>query len=658
VIASQRQTSVRTLRVHSNQRDQLALRSRLARTLGKLDLTPSSLPPTAILCIRKLSDPAPGRLSADDVNLRAQSAWGEAIRARVASIAGRAARPALGTVPANSEAVLFVDRAELLACVAEDWCAGRITERWWWQGIYGKTDAARVAVTAWLETPEHIPSAMDLLARRQQALPFVQRLHDREVRSMQQALIRTFGLLDLNSALEKDNRSDVPTTTRADADRVASTVLPHRPADSGLSQTAPWRRPVPEIDTEGPDSNRRLLLGVGLTLQRDPLLARSASFALGLAEWYRASILSESVSIERMPSVAQDQIQSMEKKTLPVASAGSIGEDDSSAVRLPPGARGVPHHDGRFDAGLGSSQPASHRIETEPSIPPARILGIDSLPDDSDALASAEQRERLAEDASPLPPRNDVQLASALEEKIETELGGLFYLLNLALYLELYADFTRPLEPGISLPIWDFIALVGRRLLGDRQSDDPVWGLLARLAGRAGDLLPGEGFDPPEEWRMPADWLKPFGGQSAWRWSVDGERLRVRHPEGFYVLDVQIIGKRRNQLLRETEAYTKVVNFNLRRERRGMKKTLLLERWMNWLLPFISARLRRALGLNREEDLAEVLFKRRAHIEVTPTRLDVHLGLSDLPISIRLAGLDRDPGWVPAAGRFVVFHYQ
>jgi hypothetical protein len=28
-----------------------------------------------------------------------------------------------------------------------------------------------------------------------------------------------------------------------------------------------------------------------------------------------------------------------------------------------------------------------------------------------------------------------------------------------------------------------------------------------------------------------------------------------------------------------------------------------------------------------------------------------------LPLQIRFAGLDRDPGWVPAAGRFITFHF-
>jgi hypothetical protein len=43
---------------------------------------------------------------------------------------------------------------------------------------------------------------------------------------------------------------------------------------------------------------------------------------------------------------------------------------------------------------------------------------------------------------------------------------------------------------------------------------------------------------------------------------------------------------------------------------------------------------------------------------VTPTRVDVLMKLNELPIAIRLAGLDRDPGWVPAAGRFVAFRFE
>jgi hypothetical protein len=40
------------------------------------------------------------------------------------------------------------------------------------------------------------------------------------------------------------------------------------------------------------------------------------------------------------------------------------------------------------------------------------------------------------------------------------------------------------------------------------------------------------------------------------------------------------------------------------------------------------------------------------------TRVDVRYALADHPFEIRRAGLDRDPGWIPAAGRRLHFHFD
>jgi hypothetical protein len=45
-------------------------------------------------------------------------------------------------------------------------------------------------------------------------------------------------------------------------------------------------------------------------------------------------------------------------------------------------------------------------------------------------------------------------------------------------------------------------------------------------------------------------------------------------------------------------------------------------------------------------------------VHVTATHVDVMLSLADLPIAIRFAGLDRNPGWIPAAGRYLAFHFE
>ncbi len=68
-----------------------------------------------------------------------QASQGELARAALQSalneLARDAARPARGAVPAQAAAVVFADRAELLACLACDWCAGRAAERWWWRDL-------------------------------------------------------------------------------------------------------------------------------------------------------------------------------------------------------------------------------------------------------------------------------------------------------------------------------------------------------------------------------------------------------------------------------------------------------------------------------------------------------------------------------------------
>src|SRR6185436_8693153 len=79
--------------------------------------------------------------------------------------------------------------------------------------------------------------------------------------------------------------------------------------------------------------------------------------------------------------------------------------------------------------------------------------------------------------------------------------------INLALYLDLYGDFTRPAEPGIELNIWDFIALAGDDLIEGASNDDPVWDLLATLAGREREMEIGAAFQPPNDWQPPVEWL-------------------------------------------------------------------------------------------------------------------------------------------------------
>jgi hypothetical protein len=161
--------------------------------------------------------------------------------------------------------------------------------------------------------------------------------------------------------------------------------------------------------------------------------------------------------------------------------------------------------------------------------------------------------------------------------RVHTEVGGLLFLLNVALADGLYGDFTRPATPGIPLSPWDLLAVAGPHLLGRPAADDPVWDLLSALAGR----------DRPRSPRVP------------------------------------------------------------RAMRRWVRRRT--DRWRAEL----------AAGLDCPPAHAgPLVLQLAAVIDATATRVDAEFDLAALPVAIRLAGLDRDPGWIPATGRTIHFHFH
>jgi hypothetical protein len=250
---------------------------------------------------------------------------------------------------------------------------------------------------------------------------------------------------------------------------------------------------------------------------------------------------------------------------------------------------------------------------------------------------------RVVEAAPPAAPVAGEPLA----RRADTELGGLFYLLNLALFLGLYGDFTRPREPGIALSPWDLVALLGEALLGERPSD-PVWSTLAELTGEPQD------FRAPTAWRVPREWLEPLDADGAWRWSAAAGVLRVLHPAGFPVVAVPRTGAptaaQLRRELRRLRCRVEPVRTALAREPAGA-----VERWIARLAAYCRARLRVALG---SDDVAGILLRRHARVFVTSTHVDVVFSLAEHPIEIRFAGLDRTPGFIPATGRVVALHFE
>lgn len=368
----------------------------------------------------------------------------------------------------------------------------------------------------------------------------------------------------------------------------------------------------------------------------------------------------------------------------------------SAAVR--PDLAGVPtsrQSSAETDDRAGHPRPASAVPRLDAEGPEQMAAGTSEVRD-GEADDGLIQREP-ASSAKQSPLAADLDWPAPMATSIETPHGGLFYLLNLALALGLYGDFTQPRRPGIGLSPWDWLALVGRAWLGRTLQRDPLWGLLARLAGRSPGQTPGGGFASATLWTVPEEWLVPWGAAGPISVQTRRGRLQLQHLAGFLLADVPrepgtgvveqaghlcagwpVLGqarlvrvplqprrKRSRPTQRPSAFGPRGTNLPAQRTLRpGMEAPVgrlpadrALARWLTWLLPYLEARLALALGAEDPTAAPNLVCRHRARIEISATALDVHLSLAELPITLRIAGLDRDPGWIPAAGRSVAFHF-
>ena len=662
------------LRVKGAVPDPLAARLRLESWLGAADLHPRGLPPSAIVCVRRLRAPRVA-LSARGGGAHEHGAWQRLLADTLGDLAARAARPVEGPVPPTAEAVVFADRAELLACLALDWRAGvPASARWWWRSLLKGADIERALLSEWLGAPAHVPAALEHLARAGRAAEFAGALAAGEARALTERVAEVFALEELRAALGAATADD-------GAEELAGAGVVAASRDDGRTLAAraatlepPWRRFVRESRAGGIGREQECLLGVGLTLARAPSHARSSRFARDVREWRVGTAAASGAEGDFVgePSAAGDE------RVAPAAQAARPAGDrpEAATPRMRVEGRSSSHVDGAAVVA---------RAEETPPAPPdvgadaEAGRGMETAKPGAESHAPTRRRAARDERARTWPSADDVLPAPAvaapnvnaepesspppylLEARVETRLGGLFYLINVGLFLELYGDFTTPLRPGLALSAWDFVALLGRRLCGaDGAETDAVWALLARLAGRDEGEPPGLDFEPPDEWRVPPAWLAPFPEAGTCRWSTRGGRLRVRHHAGFMLLDVPLGGTGAPQKLREEmAAYDTSSGFELRREAAPDEPDASpLERWAERLTAYVGARLCRALGAGATDELARLLFAREARVSVTATHVEVLLRLAELPIEVRLAGLDRDPGWVPAAGRSLAFRFE
>lgn len=656
----ERRARIGLLRVRGAGRDALAARLRAESVLATVAWNPPGLPPSAYLIVRRLGDPLPRRVALHGAHVSAPMAWRRSVEGELERLWREAARPADGMVPAGCEAVRFDARGELLACLARDWCRGTLAVAWWWRELLRYPANLAQVLEYWLAGPEFVPAALEILHRTDAAVRFLAAWPPDMVERALDAVIVGHGLgyLHARSELLKS-----PIAAKAKPLRRAG--CPVRPVALGQEVAE-----APQFPFIVWPAGERLygaaaaLLDLALALQQAPRRARAPEYADALVMAIREG---RSPQVSRPepggtgpaePEMARKFRGSTKPATTPSAwpaggwARAGAGRDSAAMSPAPP-------------AAVDTKKLVLPVLPVLPGRPGAQgESGTAIMP----GMQRAEHGAALAlgpasADTAPVSPAwNDLQPPQAISRTLVSELGGAFYLVNLGLFLGLYGDFTQPLRPGIALPVWDFVELVAKRLLRRcRIPSDPLWALLAELSGRHPRERAGQDFQPVDDWRMPAAWLAPFTEACPWRASRCGARLRVVHPAGFAVLDIACAerdwaGRLRSEMLAYPAGRCRVVT----RQSAGTERCSAnsVRRWLDRLLPYVRARLALALGCGPRRNLGRLVCRQRARIELGPSQLDVHFSLAQLPIEIRCAGLDRDPGWVPAAGRYLRFHFH
>ncbi len=687
-------TRLQRVRVRCDGLDPTTARLRLDQLFASAELRPPGLPPAAVLCVRRLSDPRPGTLALGGGQVRPPPEWERAFVAALEWMMRSAARPAHGPVPAGAEAVLFADRAELLACLARDTCDGTAWVNWWWYGMFHTAGRIRAddVVQRLLQEPEHVPAALELLAAWGAAVPFARTVAPAGALHLAARVAGAFAAPELRAALV------APLPALADSSPVPA---------GAREQALPDERLAPEAIAPSLLAEQALMVGVVLALRRAPAVARGRAFAEQVLQWRAAAAVGDAVpgpevaavaapepalAAERQPSPPQpdltprrpsgaaagtatpepervaDQSRDVGKPTVVVEKGDSTSRLTRPVDRV---AAGTPIPRATTTRAAPARPAVTHepdrrpppRVDEAPPKPSHRAITT-PRPDDRSSAATAPPLRAPTESkvapitrAPPAPGEAALVDTGDLALEVQTELGGIFYVLNLALALELYGDFTAPLEPGIGLNPWELVDLLGTCLLGNRPND-PIWALLDSLAGRDRGEPRGRGFRPSPAWRVPPKWLEPFAHDGAWRWSAAAGVLRIVHPAGFAVAavprttaapEVQL----RRELRRLRPLMPVAVRTSLPRE-----PSRPLARWIARLGGYADARLRLALALGVDARVGPVLLEHHARVFVSPSHVDVVLKLADLPLAVRIAGLDRNPGWIPAAGRHVALHFE
>ncbi len=691
--------------------------------MGSLQANTSNIPPSAVLIVRQLMDPLPKQLNLSVSMARIDSTWERAVQNKLSDIYQRAARPKLGSVPANAVAVVFTDEAEMLAFLTLDLVHGEAGSNWWWRTFLRNTpySASEHVTRLWCDRPRLVPVILNHLAECRQAEIVMENFSSEQVLRIVSVMNRAYMLPDVTQDRYADPSTLFAESSTVDgipsfkagyfyndqARQVQETNVTSFTPGYRLGTAMPWDDWLPSgLVPAHLSREKAYLLGVGLTLHQASAAARSEVFLQKLQQWWLMSSSSfaaedatafssspsgrkgqkpletASTSKQQSPKASFDQLSYNTSKipeediTEPTAKKAkppqvSQGEKPMANKDTPSVAAVLPP-DGQAQFPEAGDKTKIHRpLSSEPCLFDEKV-SFDGHAKSPTVSTSLPKRSQHTSSIDPDLSDTEHQLTYkdsllCFEGGVDTQLGGVLYLINLMAQLDLPQCFEKEWGLASQLGAWGTLDILARALLDEPDEllrQDPLWQALAELDGREHDELPGASFQGSTHFYLPVDWLKFIGddANATYIWGTDGDRFRLWSEQGYVLAedtdtdsttmfrhffnDVSACLTQQPYHRAPVAKLTNPLLIDLNPE---------LKCWLAYVVPFLRLRLQQALyvALN-----PKALLLHPGRLYLTSTHVDLVMGLNSVSIPVRMAGLDLDPGWMPDFGRIVLFHYE
>jgi len=556
------------------------------------DLRAPGVSPHEVLFVRKLSDSLPGRVLAKSGQSFRHYDWEQSVRDQLDDMHRIAVRPYKGVVPANGEAVLFSDRAEMLASFTLDLLKGQAGQHWWWKTLL---DSLRVGIPpvqrlmeSWQQDINLLPSILEHLYIWGQVETTLSKLSANETVELSLTLSKAYELSILATLLESVQltKHDSLLSQRANINQAdEGAVSDEIRITHSNGSAAIWKRLLPNFRLSANLSlESGFLLSLGLAIQRAPWRCRNSLVQKELAAAWLGAVsvpgrldMSNPINPDTFiqdacpafSSEKEAQSDHMHEQGIESVcrSDATLKADEITQGMNSEGQENIPDiaqkravtvevqsncstnnarsNQSSKDAYITpSSQDLVTLSQEAPSETAFDLHSVLSLPDTQ--LSS----DHSSSDTS-LSPHENPQVEAAFNanatqpyfsaEGVITQLGGVLYLINLMQRLNLPACFEDEWHLQSMMSPWAILELIARGLLlqtGDDYSDDPLWGLLAHLDGRKLDEPVGKNFVSSERYKVPASWMQYISKESSdISYAGNSGRLWVWDSKGFLLAE-------------------------------------------------------------------------------------------------------------------------